>query len=83
MSTQALLEQSIRHGLASIGLQLDAMRQPPPASGAIVVQPGQSLPAVVAEAPAGAVVYVPPEVRTVLAEDLILSKPVSVRGNEH
>lgn len=76
----ALLDQSIRHGVTSILLQLDAKAAiPGPTPGGIViVMPGQSLPTVLAGLAGGETVYVQPEVTTV--GDLTVTKPVTLVG---
>jgi hypothetical protein len=76
-----LLDQSIRHGLQSIVLQLDAKAAiPPSSSGVVIVTPGQSLPELLASLPGGDTVYVLPTVHTVLGEDLHITKPLKLVG---
>jgi Right handed beta helix region len=78
----ALLDQSIRLGLQSILLQLEAKAaiQPPrPPPGIICVRPGDDLPSVLAGLSGGEVVFVSPEVVTSVA-DLTLDKPVTLVG---
>jgi hypothetical protein len=82
--TATLIDQSIRHGIESIKLQLDAKAalpvpgpDPGPA-GIVVVSPGQSLPSVLAGLSGGEIVYVSPEVTTV--GDLAITKPVRLVG---
>jgi hypothetical protein len=78
----ALLDQAIRFSAFSLKCQVDAKealaQAPPPSTGIVVVQPGESLPAILSGLTGGETVYVPPEVYTV--SDLTLTKPVTLVG---